>query len=515
MSLKHNIFANSIGQLYVMLINIIMVPVYLRYMGVEAYGLVGFFSLMQMWFQLLDFGLSPTLGREVARFRGGVLSEMELRRLLRAMEILFYFAAIIGGALIVSMSGSIARHWLKVQYLSYEQVSGAITLMGLAVAPRLVSGIYRGAICGFERQVWLNGCNIFIATIRFIVIIPVFIYIGTSPKVFFLYQLVISGLELMFLAAKTHRLMPAVHDRIGWSLAPLRGVLKFSLSVAVVALIYVMVTQIDKVVLSKIIPLTEFGFFSVGVLVASSVALVGSPFSQALLPRLVKMDAEGDTRSFIALYRRATQWVCIVAAPLTAILVLFSAPILWAWTGSQETAEKAAPILRLYAIGNGIFAVAAFQSYIQFAKGNLRLQIIGNIIFVAVLVPLLVWAAHTYGGVGAGYVWVGQSAFYLLVWTWVVHRRFMPGLHWRWLSVDVLPIWLAVAGVAVIASSLSMEGVELNRSRWQVLLILGGLGAGFLVTGVLVRRETRAIVGSMVKSIFVKREGLELEQEKT
>ena len=72
MSLKRNILANYASQLYVTIIGIVMVPLYIKYMGSEAYGLVGFFSMLQAWFGLLDMGLTPTMSREAARFNGGV-----------------------------------------------------------------------------------------------------------------------------------------------------------------------------------------------------------------------------------------------------------------------------------------------------------------------------------------------------------------------------------------------------------------------------------------------------------
>lgn len=66
--LKKNIIANYFGQFYIIIIGIVMVPFYLKYLGAEAYGLVGFFALMQSWMMLLDMGISPTLGREVALY---------------------------------------------------------------------------------------------------------------------------------------------------------------------------------------------------------------------------------------------------------------------------------------------------------------------------------------------------------------------------------------------------------------------------------------------------------------
>ena len=47
MSLKKNILASYVSQTYVTLIGIVMVPVYVKYMGVEAYGLVGIFTMLR------------------------------------------------------------------------------------------------------------------------------------------------------------------------------------------------------------------------------------------------------------------------------------------------------------------------------------------------------------------------------------------------------------------------------------------------------------------------------------
>jgi hypothetical protein len=47
------------------------IPLYIKYHGIEAYGLIGLFALLQAWLGLLDMGMTPILGREMARFTGG------------------------------------------------------------------------------------------------------------------------------------------------------------------------------------------------------------------------------------------------------------------------------------------------------------------------------------------------------------------------------------------------------------------------------------------------------------
>src|SRR3569832_2499673 len=85
-SFAHNILANYASQIYITLATILIVPLYVRYMGAEAYGLVGFFTKVQLWFQLLDAVLSPTMALESARFLGGAIDSLSLRRLKQTQK---------------------------------------------------------------------------------------------------------------------------------------------------------------------------------------------------------------------------------------------------------------------------------------------------------------------------------------------------------------------------------------------------------------------------------------------
>ncbi len=74
MSVGPNILANYASQLYASLLGILLVPAYIHYMGIEAYGLVGFYAMLQGWFVILDMGIAATLNREAARFCAGAVA---------------------------------------------------------------------------------------------------------------------------------------------------------------------------------------------------------------------------------------------------------------------------------------------------------------------------------------------------------------------------------------------------------------------------------------------------------
>ncbi|MBB1603855.1 oligosaccharide flippase family protein [Variovorax sp. UMC13] len=478
MSFKRNILASYASQIYVTLIGILILPVYLKYMGPEAYGLVGFFTTLQAWFGLLDMGLTPMVARETARFKGGATNALSYRRLLRALQIIFLGIALLGGGAMVGLSEWIANNWLNVKTLSVAQVELALQLMAVGIAFRWIAGLYRGCITGSEELVWLGGFNALIATFRFVFVLPVLIWVGNSPAVFFTYQLLVAMFELCGLASHAHRSFPLFpkRERLGWTptllMKPLKPLIRFSLTIAFTSSIWIFVTQADKLVLSKILPLADYGYFTLAVLAASGVMMITNPISSALLPRMARLHAEGDEMGLIRLYRNATQLVAAIALPACLVLAFFAEQVLWVWTGDSHAAMQAAPVLRLYAIGYGFLALSALPYYLQFAKGDLRLHLVGNILFVVFLIPSMIWAVWRHGAIGAGYAWLCVNATYFLIWIPFVHRRFRSGLHWQWLLHDLGGI--AIFGTLVASLLFILISWPQERQVALVLILFSG-----------------------------------------
>ena len=98
--LKRNLIANYIGQGWTALMGLAFVPLYIKYLGIESYGLIGIFAVLTAWLSLLDMGMTPTLSREMARFTAGSQSAQSIRDLLRSIEVItFSIAMVIAGGI--------------------------------------------------------------------------------------------------------------------------------------------------------------------------------------------------------------------------------------------------------------------------------------------------------------------------------------------------------------------------------------------------------------------------------
>jgi len=499
MSLKRNIAANYASQLYTTLIGIVLVPLYLQHMGSEAYGLVGFFAMLQAWFNLLDLGLTPTIARESARFHGGAMTALAYRRLYRSLSLVFLVIAVAGGAALFALSGTVATRWLNLGQLAASDVVAAVQVMALCVALRWMGGLYRGVVSGSERLVWLSGFNAVIATLRFVgVLLSMWLW-GFTPAVFFWHQLAVAAVEVAWLLAMCHALLPAAPatgEAIGWSFRPVQPLLKFSLTIAFTSSVWVLVTQTDKLILSGILPLAEYGYFTLAVLVAGGITVVSGPISMALLPRMARLHSEGQAAELRSVYNQAAQMVSVVVGAIAVTLAVCPESLLFAWSGDRELTDATAPILRLYAVGNGLLALGAFPYYLQYARGDLRYHLIGNLALVVLLIPAIVLAAVYAGGIGAGWVWVGMNAAYLLVWVAYVHGKLEPGLHWSWMRSNVVTILLPTLAVGWLLS-LMRDGPQ---SRLQELGHAAAVGTVCMLVAAAASPSLRPTVCRAIRS---------------
>src|SRR5438874_6860082 len=193
MSLRTNVIASYVGQAWSAIMGLAFIPLYIRYLGMEAYGLIGLFAVLQTALAILDLGMTPTLNREMARFTAGATTVVGIRDLLRSIErIVFSFAALIA-ITVLALSRYLATHWLNAQRLPLSTVATALAIMALVVALRFCEGIYRSSLLGLQRQVWYNTANAILVTVRNGGAVLVLALISPTFSAFFIWQAAVSA----------------------------------------------------------------------------------------------------------------------------------------------------------------------------------------------------------------------------------------------------------------------------------------------------------------------------------
>ena len=497
--MRTRIIASYTEQMYSTALALLATPFYLRSLGPDGYGLVGVFTLMQLWMQLLDAGLSATLTREAARFGAGATAATEFRALVTLLSRIFLGTAFVLVVAGVVASHWIALHWLKIGALPVDKVAFAVAVMIATAAIRWRTEPFRDLVIGFEHTVWLKIFATLMSTARYGGSIGVLALFKGSFVAFFVYQLGVSVVEAAGVILKSYSLMPpkdASAPAYKHSWRTLRPFLKFSLSIAFSSTVWLFASQFDKLLLSSILPLKSYAAFALAILAATGVALLGMPINLAILPRLTALKAAGEEKELERIYRKGTAFIAALAAPACLELVFFGGQVLWVWTGDIQIAREAGPILALYSMGNCLVAFTTFTYYLQYAHGDMKLHVIGNVGFVILLVPAFLFAATRFGALGTGTVWCIQNTLYLFGWAYVVHRKFAPGLHWRWLGRDIISV--ALPAVVILALALRAPIVWYG-SRLHDFAMLLALGLTCSVACAALIPDSREILMSLIR----------------
>ena len=477
MSLKKNTIANYLGQGWIALMGLAFVPAYIHYLGVEAWGLVGFLGMLQAWLTLLDMGLTPTLSREMARFQAGEHSAQSIRDLLRSLEVIYggVATAVVGSVWLISPW--MAVHWFSAAQISTASVAQAIGMMGLVLAARMAEQVYRGAIQGLQRQVWLNGVQSVLATLRWAGAVGVLAWVAPSIEAFFLWQGLVSLLTVAILARQTYIWLPTAEHSARFDLAALARIRRFASGMAITTLLSILLMQVDKLLLSKLVSLKDFGYYTLAATAAGALYFLATPIAAAISPRLTELVASSEQLVVIDTYHRASQWLAALLIPAALVMAAFAEPLLWVWTGNVSLAQQVAPLLTLLALGtlcNGFMHVPYTT---QLAYGWTGFAVRMNIVAVSFIVPSILWAVPRFGANGAAWAWLVLNAGYVLVAIHFMHRRLLPYEKWRWYR-DAVFKPLIVGTIAVMALH---QGIELPHDR--VLMAATLAGTALIVMG--------------------------------
>jgi O-antigen/teichoic acid export membrane protein len=445
---------------------------------------------------LLDLGLSPAILRETARFRGGSLAAEPFRQTVRAVELLFLLLALLSALSTAGLAEPISSHWLKASELAPSTLRDSLWLMAGSIGLRFATVFYRALITGFEQLAWLGAFNAFIATLRAFAVLPALAFLGGTPRVFFWVQLVISAVELAWLAHLAYRLLPPAGRGPGLCWAPLRGVARFSATVAFTSGLTVAVTQADRLILSGLLTLQDYAYFNLAVQAASAVLLAAAPPIVAILPRLTTLAAGKADEGLRRIYALGTGLTSAATLPVAATLALYGHLVLWAWTGRDDVAVAGSGVLALYAVGNAVQAHLSLPYALQFAHGKLRRHVIGSTLLVATLVPVQVLMTLKAGALGAGTAWLAMNLLYAILWVPFAMRAVDPETHKGWLPSMLRA---AVACSAAAAAAYPLHDIALAGGRLATTAFLAGVVALCTAAAVMVSAPLRGLISARLR----------------
>ena len=466
---RKNIVANLIGSGWVALISIAFIPLYIHFMGIESYGLVGFYITLQALFALLDMGMTATVSRELARLSASTDQNQQMRDLVRSLEFIYWGVAALVIISVLLLAPWVASHWLNANQLSEETVQYSIILMGIMIALRMPYGFYGGGLLGLQRQVLLNVVKVAVETLKSGGVVLILWLLTPTIITFFLWQTAISALGLCLMGWCLWHHLPS-NKAARFRLKLYRRIWRFAAGMSIISGLALVLTQLDKLILSKMLSLEVFAYYMLASTVSMGIYVIVAPLFSAIYPRLTQLVSSADDVSVKHLYHKSCQLMTVLVMPIALLISFFSEKILLLWTHDQMVASQAAPILSLLIIGTALNGMMNIPYALQLAYGWTRFAIYVNLVAIVILIPALIIAISNYGAMGGAVIWLCLNTGYIFFALPFMHGKLLKGEFFQWLTSDFfLP---TVAALFMIFLSQLLIPNDLNQFFLVVWLLL-------------------------------------------
>ena len=453
----HNLISNLAGNGWLALMQIILVPVFIRLLGIKAYGLFGFYLALQAMAQMFDLGLGTTLNRELAHYSAQAERSGEVRDFVRTFELACWIVAVMAGVTILLAATFFVTRWTQTDQISVTAIRPVVFCFGALVTMQLLIRFYQGGLSGLQRQPLMNLIQIIMVTLRDGGSIVVLRWVRPTSTAFFLWQ---TGALMIYAVA--------IRMVLWWSLPPaerparlhpglLRSKSRFAAGLSGITLLALILTQIDKVILSRLLSLDAYGYYILATTAATGLTLLTISLFIAIFPHFSALVATGDDVSLRASYHFNSQLMSLMVMPAAGMVSLFAFDLLLLWTGNIESSKNAAPVLSVYLIGTAMNSLMLVPFAVQLAHGWTSIALRISLLQLLVFVPSVIFLSRGYGPVGAAFAWMMSSGINMIATIFLTHAQLLKGESWTGFVRNIGLPALAVLTMTLIWRQMTSE----------------------------------------------------------
>lgn len=460
MPVQKNVLINFLGGAWAGISIVLSTPVFVAKLGLEGFGLIGFWQLLIYLSMVADLGLGAACARELARSEGRQDGGEHRRALFGLFERPVLVIAGIMAVALVLASGFIAHTWLSFSSFRNDEVERALRWLAISIAGQFLAAFYANALAGMQRMAAMNALQALNNGLRFLGGAGLAAYTRDITS-FFVFQAVIGVASAAVSRAALSRAM-GPHAGQPVDVGPLRQFMLFSGGMFFTAMCGALMSNADRLAVSKLLDGESLGRYSVALTATGLLQMLVFAFHRAFYPRFAQLHASGDTALLRKTYLNACVLLGAVLVPTGIIFLAFTPQVFTIWLGRTDgVTELTSRVLMLAFVLSGLLWLpAAYQQ----AAGRTRLHAGLMAVTLVLGLPLMVVCIQRWGLPGAASLMLLHGLTQITVAQWLMNRDVMRGRMTRW-------YWLVLLRPALLSGVVALP---------SLLLLPAGLGAPML-----------------------------------
>jgi len=440
-AITRNFSANLFGSILIALITLFCLPIQAKLLGIEAFGLLGFITAMQVLFIILDFGLASTVLRQLAINIKS--SGKRSQHLIYTSLSLFWGMAVLIGSAIFFGSDIFVNSWFPIstQNIKGINISDAIKIAAFIIAVRWPVGLYSAVLIGTRQIVILNYLKI--ASIFFRLVLGLLVIKINKDINFYLYWLLFCSIvEVISYHVCCQKFTTYDFSKFGNSLRLLYSLRKYTLLMGGMGFLSGVIPIMDRVVISKLLTLSDLGVYTLIYTMATSISLMVSSMSSVLVPAFAKLHSINNVVELQKLFNLSNKAILYLTSLILFPLVFYGDFLYNMWAPSSGT-HFSQLALSLLSLGFWFSAAISTTANLAIATNRVNKIFIYSLISGLIYIPALYFLTLNYGQSGAAIAWLILNLFYLFSFTPIIQNEMFGSGLLKWIIKTILPIGIA------------------------------------------------------------------------
>jgi O-antigen/teichoic acid export membrane protein len=448
-------------------ITFIMLPYVIRKLGVERYGIWVLLMSMTGYLQMVDFGLTGSLKRYVAKFWAEEDIE-SINHVLSISAIFYMLLCSVIFALICLISLYLKNFNIPTEYLAESQA--CLILLGIDVTLILMFSLIDGLIWGMQRFDLTNYCYIIVLCIRTIV------FIGLLEKGYGIVELAIAnlGTNFMYHCSKviiTVKIFPRFRLRF---LLPTsedyRTFGKYSIITFFIGIFTLAERYTPNIIIGFFMAPVFISYFSVAnnldqYLESGINAVVG-----VMLPIVSSFHSKNNDTIIKEILLKTTKYLAYFSVYGSTSLILFGDFFLTQWIGF-EFAKHTFPVVVLLAAGSILSFPQNVNNSIFLGTNHENHAL--KFISLRAIIAIGVGAALCYSNGIIGFtvaIFLSRAIVHLGVYPWFIKKVFKINITEYFFSTILYPCISGAVAAVPIYLTIKLAGIS-NYNQMAIYLL--------------------------------------------
>ncbi len=495
--LTKNVIYNVAGQGVVLLLSLFAVRFIFRRLGDDVFGII-FFNLVltSVLTNALELGVSATIVREISRHFES--ERIYVRDLIRSASLLYWAIGLLLVAIVWAAAPLLVTHWVNLKTIGPGTAATILRILSVTALVALPKSLYASLIRGRQMMGLNNAVDVGTAIVQQTGIL-LLLLAGGRVYVVAAWISVSATLGIIAYILVAARLF-------GWGfLAPsfsryvARRNIDFTSQMMVISVLSLVHVQAAQLIVSKLLPIAEFGFYGFASSMANRATFVTGAVAQAAFPSFSGLIGSDLRPILLRQYRKLQDLVCYGTLPLFTGICFAAVPV-YTYLFNAGVAQRLLLPTAFLALGTWMNATLNIPYMLSLAMGKPEIAARLNLYALICVLPVTAALIFVFGLPGAGFSWVFYHLFgYAYVapricreclnsgtWAWYLHVLKVMGLA----SLTYGPAWFLVSATG----SFSIPIVILAYATAAVAF---GVGA-YLMIGADLRQSIQRLLGTLV-----------------